>query len=265
MEIDQKLQDDLVEALFKVSIVKSYDGRSSLIPEKARGLNRSHENDEADLALIVRQLKELIWEGEQVEWALLVFIDSAYSRVKGTTLGTDLKGLREQCLEYLERERLKSEPAFPSTLPPEQHPPSDSSTEPPSTFFQKASSYVTVALNGVKAASKPFKELSIGKAEPVECREAINQLTTVILQLTELLELLEVTSPLPSKTIAPYRRQYIEQAQYLIEQSQILLEWIAESRTANKNIKRKFFILDQALCMFAIFNQHEGSDGDSED
>ncbi len=111
MHIEKKLFDDLVEKLTHVPLAKTADGRNTFLVGIPHEDWQRSENMIIDLTNIIEQSKEVfIGEKEELDnWGLLFVIDSALNKVKGISLETHLRSLRDQCVRSWEKEYVKPE------------------------------------------------------------------------------------------------------------------------------------------------------------
>ncbi len=293
MEIEKKLFHDLVEKLTHVPLAKATDGRTTLLVGIPHESWQRSENITIDITHIINHSKEVfIGEKEELEnWGLLFVIDNAINAVKGTSLATNLRALRQECVRCWEKEHTKltslteAQPIHETltqtisidpvsnennilsfdpiereevlitleTIVPTDE---DNQADLHVLFFNKSSAYIINIQKSISTAFTPFKDRPSGYAEPADCRKSINHLKRAKEDLPGLATLIDSTNQLPL-TIAKQQSTLMEQIQFLANQIQLLIERIDQGCKTDKEIKGKFIIIEKELARFTPLMSHD--------
>lgn len=108
--MNHRQQEELIRLLLQVPGLKSYQARGTLLGgiPNADSLSRDENNMRTDITLLVSQLAPLrLTTGEQ---ALLILLDNALPYVRGLTLETELRKLREKLPASFKEESKETSP-----------------------------------------------------------------------------------------------------------------------------------------------------------
>ncbi|GHO93820.1 hypothetical protein KSF_038680 [Reticulibacter mediterranei] len=118
---------DLIQLLLRIPDMQSYTTRTTLLAgvPNSSSLLRNEGNPYTDISLLISQLTDLYLSSG--EWALLIFLNNARSRIIGISLANELETLRHQLVAQAQRtgkttgsSGSANQPQSSQTIPPAQ-------------------------------------------------------------------------------------------------------------------------------------------------